>query len=261
MASSFGSSNVVSEARRCYLGGNPTGRGRLWCARFMNMVLQHSGYRGTGSDMANSFAKYGQRVFRPAGRRDRRDVARSLRAEALALAGDLEGASTLIPESVARIEAGEERSHYAEVLRLRGWILIMRGEPDQAAATLRKAIAVARDQQSQILGASCRDDACAPAGKPRRSRGSDCRAGARLRLVYRRPRHQGFEGGCAASGRSSRRPACRYFGIAQRSPNQPRSTTMSKKKHDSDEAEIRALRCGMEQGGQREDRRIKLTKS
>src|SRR5262245_21614732 len=56
MGSSFGSSNVVSEARR-YLGGNPTGRGSLWCARFMNMVLQHSGYRGTGSDMANSFAK------------------------------------------------------------------------------------------------------------------------------------------------------------------------------------------------------------
>jgi uncharacterized protein (TIGR02594 family) len=64
MASSFTSSNVVAEARR-YLGGNPTGRGSLWCARFMNMVLQHSGYRGTGSDMASSFAKYGQRVSGP----------------------------------------------------------------------------------------------------------------------------------------------------------------------------------------------------
>ncbi len=64
MASSFSSSNVVSEARR-YLGGNPTGRGSLWCARFMNMVLQHSGYRGTGSDMASSFAGYGQRVSGP----------------------------------------------------------------------------------------------------------------------------------------------------------------------------------------------------
>jgi uncharacterized protein (TIGR02594 family) len=61
----FGSSsNVVAEARR-YLGGNPTGRGSLWCARFMNMVLQHSGHRGTGSDMASSFAKYGQRVSGP----------------------------------------------------------------------------------------------------------------------------------------------------------------------------------------------------
>jgi uncharacterized protein (TIGR02594 family) len=64
MASSFSSSNVVATARR-YLGGNPTGRGSLWCARFMNMVLQHSGYRGTGSDMASSFSKYGQRVSGP----------------------------------------------------------------------------------------------------------------------------------------------------------------------------------------------------
>ena len=60
----FGSSNVVAEARR-YLGGNPTGRGSLWCARFMNMVLQRSGFHGTGSDMAASFARYGQRVSGP----------------------------------------------------------------------------------------------------------------------------------------------------------------------------------------------------
>jgi uncharacterized protein (TIGR02594 family) len=63
-ASSFASSSVVSEARK-YLGGNPTGRGSLWCARFMNMVLQHTGHRGTGSDMANSFASYGQRISGP----------------------------------------------------------------------------------------------------------------------------------------------------------------------------------------------------
>lgn len=57
-------SSLVTEARR-YLGGNPTGRGSLWCARFMNMVLQHTGHRGTGSDMANSFARYGTRVSGP----------------------------------------------------------------------------------------------------------------------------------------------------------------------------------------------------
>jgi len=62
--SSFGSSGIVSAARS-YLGGNPTDRGSLWCARFMNMVLQQSGYRGTGSDMARSFANYGQRVSGP----------------------------------------------------------------------------------------------------------------------------------------------------------------------------------------------------
>jgi uncharacterized protein (TIGR02594 family) len=59
-----GSSDLVMEARH-YLGGNPTGRGSLWCARFMNMVLQHTGHRGTGSDMASSFASYGHRVSGP----------------------------------------------------------------------------------------------------------------------------------------------------------------------------------------------------
>ncbi|KIZ34591.1 MULTISPECIES: TIGR02594 family protein [Rhodopseudomonas] len=63
-SSGFGASAVVAEARR-YIGGNPTGRSRLWCARFMNMVLKRSGHQGTGSDMARSFAHYGQRVSGP----------------------------------------------------------------------------------------------------------------------------------------------------------------------------------------------------
>jgi uncharacterized protein (TIGR02594 family) len=61
---SGGGSSLVMEARH-YLGGNPTGRGSLWCARFMNMVLQHTGHHGTGSDMANSFAHYGHRISGP----------------------------------------------------------------------------------------------------------------------------------------------------------------------------------------------------
>jgi uncharacterized protein (TIGR02594 family) len=63
-SASFGSSNIVAEARR-YLGGNPTGRASLWCARFMNLVLQRSGLKGTDSDMASSFANYGRRVSGP----------------------------------------------------------------------------------------------------------------------------------------------------------------------------------------------------
>lgn len=58
------SSSLVNEARR-YLGTNPTRRATLWCARFMNMVLQRTGHRGTGSDMASSFAHYGERVSGP----------------------------------------------------------------------------------------------------------------------------------------------------------------------------------------------------
>ena len=39
--------------------------GSLWCARFMNMVLEKTGHRGTGSAMARSFASYGHRVSGP----------------------------------------------------------------------------------------------------------------------------------------------------------------------------------------------------
>ncbi|MGY3448322.1 TIGR02594 family protein [Bradyrhizobium sp. USDA 4353] len=60
-----GGSSVVAAARSYVGGGNPTGRRSLWCARFMNMVLERTGHRGTGSDMARSFASYGQRVSGP----------------------------------------------------------------------------------------------------------------------------------------------------------------------------------------------------
>ncbi len=59
-----GGTGVVAEARR-YLGTNPTGRGSLWCATFMNLVLERSGHRGTGSNLARSFASYGTRVSGP----------------------------------------------------------------------------------------------------------------------------------------------------------------------------------------------------
>jgi uncharacterized protein (TIGR02594 family) len=59
-----GGSGLVDEARH-YLGTNPTSRGSLWCARFMNMVLEKTGHQGTGSDLAASFARYGTRVSGP----------------------------------------------------------------------------------------------------------------------------------------------------------------------------------------------------
>ena len=59
-----GGGGLVSQARS-YLGSNPTGKSSLWCARFLNMVLERTGRRGTGSDMASSFASFGSRVSGP----------------------------------------------------------------------------------------------------------------------------------------------------------------------------------------------------
>jgi uncharacterized protein (TIGR02594 family) len=60
----YGGGSVVSEARR-WIGTNPTGRSSLWCARFMNFVLNRTGHSGTGSDLARSFASYGSRLSGP----------------------------------------------------------------------------------------------------------------------------------------------------------------------------------------------------
>lgn len=60
----FGWPVLVSEARK-YMGTNPTDRKRLWCATFMNMVLAKTGYSGTNSDAAKSFAQYGRRISEP----------------------------------------------------------------------------------------------------------------------------------------------------------------------------------------------------
>jgi uncharacterized protein (TIGR02594 family) len=54
----------VSVAQQ-YKGTNPTGRRSLWCADFLNLVLQKSGMKGTSSSMAKSFASYGTRISGP----------------------------------------------------------------------------------------------------------------------------------------------------------------------------------------------------
>jgi uncharacterized protein (TIGR02594 family) len=59
-----GGTGLVAEARR-YLGTNPTGRSSLWCGHFMNLVLERSGHRSSGSNTARSFASYGRRVSGP----------------------------------------------------------------------------------------------------------------------------------------------------------------------------------------------------
>lgn len=54
---------LVSEARR-YIGSNPTGRSRLWCGAFMDMVLRRTGHLG-GGNLASAYRRYGTRVQGP----------------------------------------------------------------------------------------------------------------------------------------------------------------------------------------------------
>ena len=72
-------------------------------------------------------------------------------AEAHALNGNLNTGVVLIDECLEQIArpGWEERSHLAEVLRLKAWMLEQRGEGDAAEGLLRAAIDCAREQQAR----------------------------------------------------------------------------------------------------------------
>jgi uncharacterized protein (TIGR02594 family) len=63
--SDAGPARVLPVAER-YRGTNPTGHSRAWCAVFANMILARTGYSGTGSAAARSFARYGRAASGPA---------------------------------------------------------------------------------------------------------------------------------------------------------------------------------------------------
>ena len=74
---------------------------------------------------------------------------RALQAEGLALSGDEGAAAALLDHCVERIEAGEQRCHFPEVLRLRGWLHGRMGRRAEAEADLGAAIALARRQSAR----------------------------------------------------------------------------------------------------------------
>ena len=73
-------------------------------------------------------------------------------AEAMAHLGDLDGAIGLIDEIVVAQIARpgwEERSHYAEILRLKGWMLSLKDDLDGAERNYLASLDVAREQQAK----------------------------------------------------------------------------------------------------------------
>ena len=76
---------------------------------------------------------------------------RAVLAEGLALSGDLDGGLHLIEDSLAQIArpGWEERSHLAEVLRLKGWMLQQQGKLAGAEENYLASLDVAREQQAK----------------------------------------------------------------------------------------------------------------
>ena len=72
-------------------------------------------------------------------------------AEAMALTGDLDNALRLIDEQIDQIErpGWEERLHYAEILRLKGWMLSLKGDLEGAERNFLTSLGWARRQQAK----------------------------------------------------------------------------------------------------------------
>ena len=76
---------------------------------------------------------------------------RATLAEGIALSGDLDGGLSLIEDSLAQIArpGWEERSHLAEVLRLKGWMLQQQGKLAAAEDNYLASLEVGREQRAK----------------------------------------------------------------------------------------------------------------
>ena len=92
-------------------------------------------------------------TFREAsGGKMRMPTVKAFLAEAMALTGNLDKALQLIDEAIAQIErpGWEERLHYAEILRLKGWMLSLKGDLESAVGNFLASLDWARRQQAKM---------------------------------------------------------------------------------------------------------------
>jgi len=76
---------------------------------------------------------------------------KSVLAEAMAMLGELDDALQLIDEQIEQVErpGWEERIHYAEILRLKGWMLTLNDDLEGAEKNYLASLDWAREQQAK----------------------------------------------------------------------------------------------------------------
>ncbi len=98
-----------------------------------------------------ALAETGEAVYERAGAGVRRPQMKSVLAEGRAQLGDLDGALALIDEAIAQVErpGWEERWYYPETLRIKGWLLSLKGDPAGAERSYLASLDWARRQRAK----------------------------------------------------------------------------------------------------------------
>jgi predicted ATPase len=95
--------------------------------------------------------KAGLKVWDESGGKVRSPYLKSVLAEAMAMVGQIDDALRLLDEQIEQVErpGWEERVDYAEILRIKGWVLSLNGESDAAEKYYLESLKVAREQQAK----------------------------------------------------------------------------------------------------------------
>ena len=90
-------------------------------------------------------------VWEEGGGRQDNPYFKAVLAEGMAQLGDLDGALALVDEAIAQVErpGWEERHYYAENLRIKGWLLALKGDPAGAERSYIASLDWARTQQAK----------------------------------------------------------------------------------------------------------------
>jgi predicted ATPase len=91
-------------------------------------------------------------IWNASGGKLRSPTLKAYLAEGMALTGDLDNALQLLDEQIVQIErpGWEERLSYAEILRLKGWMLSLKGDRDGAERNFLASLDWARRQQAKM---------------------------------------------------------------------------------------------------------------
>jgi predicted ATPase len=111
------------------------------------IALIHKGETAEGIGLL----KRGLAVWQGSGGRIGIPFFRSVLAEGMAQLGSLDGALHLLDEAIAEVERPDrqERYYHAETLRLKGWLLALKGDPAAAECSYMASLDWARRQQAK----------------------------------------------------------------------------------------------------------------